>query len=186
MKKLLLALALLAGFCLAQDPLAYVSVDPSDGVTPCSNNGVQVVKGPSGNMFTCDTTAFVWRKVGPSAATTVKHNVSFVIDGGGSAITTGACNLFIPVRDAGTIQKVELTADQSGSITVDIWKKAAAIPGSGDKISASAPATLSSAQINQTSSLTGWTTSVSANDVFGCTVATVSTVQRVLVQVWYQ
>lgn len=114
------------------------------------------------------------------------HSVTFVIDGGGSAIATGACKLFLPVRAAGTINKVELTADQSGSITVDIWKAAGAIPTSGNKISASAPATLSSAQINQTSSLTGWTTSVSVDDVFGCTVASVTTVTRVTVQIWYQ
>jgi hypothetical protein len=55
---------------------------------------------------------------------------------------------------------------------VDIWKANNAIPNSGNKISASAPATLSSAQLNANSALTGWTKTVAVGDVFWASVAT--------------
>ncbi len=44
--------------------------------------------------------------------------------------------------------------------------------------------TLASAQLNQASSLTGWTTRVTTGDVFGFSVATVATVTRVTIQIW--
>ncbi|GAI77252.1 unnamed protein product, partial [marine sediment metagenome] len=47
--------------------------------------------------------------------------ITFIIDGGGSAITTGEKgHLRIPF--ACTINRVTMLADQSGSIVVDIWK----------------------------------------------------------------
>ena len=115
-----------------------------------------------------------------------QHVISFVIDGAGSAIATGALKDFPTANFTCTINKAQISADQSGSITVDIWKAAGAIPTSGNKISASAPVTLSSAQLNQNSSLAGWTTSVAVGDVFGFSVATASTVTHVVGQIWCQ
>lgn len=112
------------------------------------------------------------------------HVITFVIDGGGSAINTGDLNLFPTANYDCTINRTDISADVSGSITVDIWKDAGAIPTAADKISASAPVTLSSAQLNQNGSITGWSTSVSAGDVFGATVATATTVTRVTIQIW--
>jgi len=114
------------------------------------------------------------------------HSVTFVIDGGGSAITTGDIKLYQTVDYACTINRVDISADQAGSITVDVWKANAAIPTSGNKISASAPLTLSSAQLSQSGSLTGWTTAVAVNDVFGFDVITAATVTRVSGQIWCQ
>lgn len=90
-----------------------------------------------------------------------------VIDGGGSAITTGVKgDLVVPYNC--TITSVTALADQSGSIIVDIWKDSYAnFPpvDSPDSITASAPVTISSASKSQDSTLTGWTTSLSAGDV---------------------
>jgi len=108
--------------------------------------------------------------------------ISFIIDGGGSAITTGQKgHLEIPF--ACTINQVTVLADQSGSIVVDIWKDAYANfpPADADSITASAPPTLSSAQKSQDSTLTGWTTSISAGDILAFNVDSVSTVERVLI-----
>ncbi len=66
-------------------------------------------------------------------------------------------------------------ADQSGSIVVDIWKLNAAIPTVANTITASALPTLSSSQYINSTTLTGWTTSVSANDVFAFNVNSAST-----------
>ncbi len=109
---------------------------------------------------------------------------SFVIDGGGSPITTGALGLFPTAAFTCTINRIDVSADVAGIITVDIWKKAGAIPAAADKISASAPATLASAQLSQNGSLTGWGTAVVSGDVFGGTIVTASTVTRVTVQIW--
>jgi hypothetical protein len=113
--------------------------------------------------------------------------IEFVIDGGGSAITTGMKGrLEIPY--ACTINRATLLADQSGSIVVDIWKCTYAQfdggsthPVSGDKITASAPPTISSATKVQDSTLTGWTTSVSAGDILAFNVNSATTVTNVTI-----
>lgn len=126
----------------------------------------------------------------PSTASSIAgvrvHSIQFVIDGGGLAITTGALNSFPTVDFACTINRIDVSADQVGSITVDLWKAAGAIPTAANKISASAPATLAAVQLSQNGSLAGWSTAVAIGDVFGGTIATASTVQRVTVQVWCQ
>ncbi|MBU2060165.1 MAG: hypothetical protein KKB38_20840, partial [Gammaproteobacteria bacterium] len=88
--------------------------------------------------------------------------VTFIIDGGGSAITTGLKG-FIELPWAGTIERVSLLADQSGSIVIDIWKDTYANfpPTDADSITASAPPTISSATKAEDETLTGWTTAVS-------------------------
>lgn len=134
---------------------------------------VSSVTSVRGQLF-CDT------------ASTASHVINISLDGGGSAITTGATNVYIPVNYACTITGGAITSDQSGSIAIDVWKAAGAIPTSGDKISASAPLSLSSAQYNGSPSLTGWTTSVSIGDVISFSVASASTVTRVTGQLYCQ
>lgn len=105
--------------------------------------------------------------------------VNFLIDGGGSAIATGIKGTF-QVDFDGTILSNTLLADQSGSITITIKKVAyASYPGSLTSIVAAAKPTLSSAQKSTDSTLTGWTTSFSAGDIFEVTVDTAATVTRV-------
>lgn len=114
------------------------------------------------------------------------HVVTFVFDGGTSSPTAGASNKFPTAPSGGTINAVYISADASCSATVDIWKRAGAIPTSGNKISASAPATLSSAQLNQGGSVGTWTTAVASGDVFGASLATISGCLSVMVQVVWQ
>lgn len=140
---------------------------------------------PTGAYIVSDATNYFAQLFGVSSSSAL-HSITFVIDGAGSAIATGALKSFPTAAYSCTINRIDVSADQSGSITVDIWKAAGAIPTSGNKISASAPATLSSAQLSQGGSLSGWTTSVSSGDVFGGTVASASTVTRATVQVWCQ
>jgi hypothetical protein len=112
------------------------------------------------------------------------HVITFAINGGGSAITTGALGVFPTADYACTINRYDVSGTPSGSITVDIWKAAGAIPTSSDKISASAPVTLSSTTLNQNGSLAGWSKTVTAGDVFGGTIASASAVTAVTVQIW--
>lgn len=120
-----------------------------------------------------------------------KKIIQCVIDGGGSTITTGFKDYSPRIAEAHTITKVTvLSIDSAGpatscSITVDVWADTYTNfpPTSADKISASAPATLSSATKSEDSTLTGWTTSIAADSVYGFSVASVTGAKKVLVQI---
>ena len=104
------------------------------------------------------------------------HNV---IDGGGSAITTGIKG-DVELPWAGTINQATLLADQSGSIVVDIWLEQYADfpPEDADSITAAAPPTITTATKSQDSTLSGWTTSVAAGDILRFNVDSCDTITR--------
>lgn len=113
----------------------------------------------------------------------LRRAVEFVIDGGGSAITTGVKgDIEMPVAWT-DIASARLFADQSGSIVVNIWKDTYANypPTVADKITASAPPTISTATKSEDTTLTGWTKTGSAGDVLRFNVDSVTTIQRVTV-----
>lgn len=109
--------------------------------------------------------------------------IEFVIDGGGLTITTGMKG-YLEIPFACTINRWTLLGDQSGSIVVDVFKCDYASfdpptkPASGNKITASAPPTISTAKKAQSSTLTGWTTAVAAGDILAFNVNSVTTMQR--------
>lgn len=107
------------------------------------------------------------------------------IDGGGSAITTGQKG-YVSVPYGMTITGWDIFADQSGSIVVDVWKDTYANfpPIAGDSIAGTEKPTLSSAQKNQDTSLSTWTTTVTAGDVIGFNVDSAATVTRVTVIIY--
>ena len=116
--------------------------------------------------------------------TAAKTNVvGIVIDGGGSAITTGVKG-YIKVPFACTIGSAQLLADVSGSIVVDVWKDTLANypPTVADTICASAKPTLSSQTNSNNTTLTGWTTTINADDVLGFNVDSATTVTRVTLE----
>ena len=102
------------------------------------------------------------------------------IDGGGSVISTGiVADVIIPYDMV--ITSWTMVADQVGSIVIDIWKDTYDNYPSvvGDSITGSAKPTITSAIKGQTSSLTGWTTTVSAGDIARFNVDSVSTITRI-------
>lgn len=113
------------------------------------------------------------------AAVTKVCNIIFIIDGGGAAITTGVKgDLEIPFACA--ISQWTLLGDQSGSIVVDVWKDTYANypPVVGDSITASAKPTISSATKGQSSTLTGWTTTIAAGDTLRFNVDSITSLTR--------
>lgn len=105
--------------------------------------------------------------------------LTFVIDGGGAAITTGVKgDLEIPF--ACTIVGWTLLADQTGSAVVEVSKSTYANWPTVSVITTSAKPTLSSARKNTFSTLTGWTTAIAAGDVLQIGVNSAATVQRVV------
>ena len=150
----------------AAGPTQRMQID-SAGVVTVAGMGAGFVKSDSsGNL----------------SSASVTDAIEFVIDGGGSAITTGVKG-YIEIPYACTITQATLLAEQSGSIVVDIWKDTYANypPVNADSITASAPPTISAATKSQDGTLTGWTTSVSAGDILGFNVDSASTVELVTI-----
>lgn len=119
-------------------------------------------------------------KGGVLSTTQRTRTITFIIDGGGVTITTGIKgDLEIPF--ACTIVAATLLADQSGSIVIDIWKDTYANypPTVADTITASAKPTISTATKSQDTTLTGWTTAITAGDTLRFNVDSVTTIQRV-------
>lgn len=109
--------------------------------------------------------------------------IIMIIDGGGVTITTGVKG-YVRVPFACTITAARALADQSGSIVVDVWKDTYANypPVDADSITASAPITITTAVKSENTTLTGWTTSISAGDILGFNVDSVTTLQRVTIE----
>ena len=147
-----------------------VSVNPS-GDVDISNAGVFSIS--AGVIVDADISA---------TADVMLGTITFIIDGGGSAITTGIKgDLEIPF--ACTINRATALADQSGSIVVDIWKDTYANypPIDADSITASAPVTITTATNSQDATLTGWTTTIAAGDTLRFNVDSITTVTRVTI-----
>lgn len=110
--------------------------------------------------------------------------ITFIIDGGGSAITTGQKG-YLEIPFACTITGWTLLADQVGSIVIDVWKSTYAgfPPTAANSIAGTEKPTLSSAQKNQNLSLTTWTTSVAAGDILAFSVESATTVTRVILSI---
>jgi hypothetical protein len=107
-------------------------------------------------------------------------SVGYVIDGGGLAITTGIKG-DITIPFAGVIDQWTLLADASGSIVVDVWKDTYANypPTVADSITASAKPTITSTTKGQSSTLTGWTTTVAAGSTLRFNVDSCTNITRV-------
>lgn len=131
------------------------------------------------NDTTIPTSAAV-KDYADSAVAGINRQVCFVIDGGGSAVATGA-KAWVRAANSFTIGAVQITADQSGSCVVDLWKDTYANfpPTDADSITASAPPTLTTAQKAEDTTLTGWTKTVTAGDYIRANVDSCSTVTLV-------
>jgi hypothetical protein len=106
--------------------------------------------------------------------------ITVIIDGGGSAITTGIkCDVEVPF--ACTINQNTLLADQSGSIVVDLWVDTYANypPTDADSITAAAPPTIAAATKSQDATLTDWTTAIAAGKTIRYNVDSCTSITRV-------
>lgn len=128
---------------------------------------------------------------GGTASTTATIDLVAIIGDGTNVITTGAAGNWTSQLDfAATIVQWTVVAKQSGSVSIDLWRttyssfdSGATHPVVGDKISASAPITFSTATKAQDSTLTGWTKSLSAGDILAFNVASVTTCTQVVINI---
>lgn len=101
----------------------------------------------------------------------------YIIDGGGSPIATGP-RPAVEIPHGFTIAEVRLLADQTGSITVDIWKDSYANypPTNADSITASATPSISSGNKYSDTTLSGWTKTISDEDILKYNVDSCTTI----------
>jgi hypothetical protein len=94
--------------------------------------------------------------------------------GGGGALTAGLVNYFT-VPFACTVSAWSMTVD-TGTIAIDVWKVATgtAIPTVSNTITASAVPAISTGTAFHSATVTGWTTSVAANDIFAFNIKAAS------------
>lgn len=121
--------------------------------------------------------------VGPELRLTENQRLrtmDFILDGNGSAITTGEKGA-LQIPFAGVIKAVRLLADKTGSITVDIRKDSYANypPGAGASITGATPPKIASGIKSEDTGLNGWTTEIAAGDILSCNVTSASAVTRV-------
>jgi hypothetical protein len=144
-----------------------------------ASDNVRIPVGTNGQRLVADSTdaeGIVWADE--------ELTLNFIIDGGGSAITTGVQGDLHIDFDC-EITQVTMLADQSGSIVVDIWKDSYAnFPATdADSITASAVPTITTAVKSQDATLTGWTKTITAGDHLRFNVDSITTCQRVTVAI---
>lgn len=102
---------------------------------------------------------------------------NFQVDGGGSAITTGAKGQW-SAPCACTITGWVLTADQSGSCVIDVLRSTySGFPTTASIASTDKP-TLASVQKNENLAVSAWTTALAAGDQLQINVNSATTVTR--------
>ena len=120
------------------------------------------------------------------ASTAMKRDTIGVAvgDPAGSALATGVLG-YVVVPNACTIAGWDIVVD-AGTATVDVWKvgTGTAKPTVSNTITASAKPAISTGTVIHSTTLTGWTTSVTAFDVIGFNLDTVATAKYITVQLF--
>lgn len=176
---------------------ASAPIASSGGTTPnISHNTSGVTAATYGSatqvpQVTIDATGHVTAasNVAISVGSAATRTIGLTVDGGGSVITTGVKG-YVQVPVTATITGWTLLSTDgtgpatAGNIVFDIWKDTYTNypPTVADTITASAKPTLSGVNKNTDSTLTGWTTGITAGDVLGFNVDSASTVTRVTLQ----
>ena len=113
---------------------------------------------------------------------TPEAGLVFIIDGGGSAITTGGKG-HLEVPFTCTLQQVSLLADQSGSIKVDIWKDTYGHypPTNGDSICGGNEPEIAGGRKYQDSALFGWTKLLNKGDILAFNIDSCTTITRAVI-----
>jgi hypothetical protein len=162
---------------------------PSGG--PTGPTGVTGATGPTGPIGTGPTGAGGPGSTGPTGPTGPSQvcGLEFEIGDNVNVIPTGHA-LYFEVPFAMTVTEWTILGDQSGSIVLDLRKctyaqfdAGSTHPVSGDSIVASAPPLISGATKNQSTTLTGWTTSWSAGDIIELYVTSAATLTQAAVSI---
>jgi hypothetical protein len=140
--------------------------------------------GGSGHILTYNTSSgqvFFTASSAIGGATDVSNlksgSFGVTIDGNGGVITVGQKG-YVTIPYNGIITDWEIFADQAGTCNIDVRKSTFSTFPTQTSITGSAPITMSAAQKASSSILTGWTSSISAGDVYGFTLNSATSITR--------
>jgi hypothetical protein len=148
-----------------------------------NNSGVLEIKNAADNAYAKVVADAVGDGTNDTKVTNLlKSVVAFMIDGGGEAIETGIAG-WVRVPFDCTITSVEMVVDQTGSIKVDIWKQVyGSLPATNtETITGANEPEIAAGIKDQDTTLTDWTTSISAGDYLYFNVDSAATVEKCLV-----
>ena len=148
-----------------------------DAITP--EDSITFAEGNTGIVITSDV---ITQTITLTPIATVR-SINYVIDGGGSVITTGSKGHLVIDFDC-TINSWTMLGDVSGSIVVDIKRGTYANYPTTASIAGTNKPTFSSVLKNQNITLTGWgSTALLAGDILEFTVDSAVTVTRVTLDI---
>jgi hypothetical protein len=129
-------------------------------------------------------TAWVVQNYAPESVTTnIKtFSIGAVFDGGG-ALPTVDTKSYVLCPNSGTLSKSSIFADITGSAQITVYRNSSSSYPPSTSIVGSLPPSLSGQNFNQYPSLTGWSTSVTAGDIFGFKLDSVTGCTRITVQI---
>lgn len=134
--------------------------------------------GSPGQVLTKASAADYDMAWGSGSSVAIYDEIPVTLDNGTNPLPLGDSLTYYEVRGAGTIVEWALTGSPAGSLVLDIWKAAGAIPSIANTIVAAAPPNLVAQSLNNSAALTGWTTAIAIGDVFGFAVTSVTAVKK--------
>lgn len=143
--------------------------------------GVQGLRGPQGVAGPAGATGPAGPQ-GPQGPAGIGGQSSFVlVVDSTDIVTTGEKRASIVSPVSGTITRWRLLTDVDSDTVVNVWKAAGDRPTVSGNITPSNPPTLTGASVATSATLTGWTTAVSAGDVFVLNVVSNSAAKNITV-----
>ena len=120
-------------------------------------------------------------------AATPRAAIVFVVDGGGTVLSTGVKGYLVAPFDC-TIVGVELEADAAGYIQVDIYKDTYANfpPTALDDIVGATPPILNGADKYQDMAVSDWITAVSYGDILGFHVMSATNMTKLTITLYVE
>ena len=154
------------------------AVAGTDYAAPTSGSSILFGNGSGGfsNVTIGSHLSFSAGTLDTAPSTTVRSFGATFGDTGATLALGAGSVVYFTVPYACTIAAWNITVD-AGTVTFDVWKigTGTAIPTVANTITASAKPQLSSGTALHSTTLTGWTTAVTANDIFGIQLNTVAT-----------
>lgn len=157
----------------------YLKLSELDEVTTINDNDLLDTSVYDSGDYTSKKITFANVKASVLTDVSTISTIGISIDNFTQDITTGIKG-YVTIPFNATIKAWYLTASQTGSIVIDIWKDTYANypPTVADTITGSEKPTLSSSNKNNDTNLTTWTTSITSGDILAFNVDSCSGIKQ--------